>query len=152
MDDEIKKIKFFKIVFLGFSGLFGHRKPCILIKWISVAPFVTIYLISMAPQRPPGPENGKWSWLEPTSSFSYALHNPGLPPTLKSQRNDYCQVPKLNIIEQTDILVSMETGKTVFNQLVLNNWGENSQYTYVLLPENLDPAQVIFFRKNLFYV
>ena len=30
----------------------------------------------------------------------------------------------------------METGKSVFNQLVLNNWGEGSSYTYFLLPEN----------------
>lgn len=34
-----------------------------------------------------------------------------------------------------DIFISMETGESVFNQLVLNNWGEMSCYTYFALPE-----------------
>ncbi len=41
-----------------------------------------------------------------------------------------------------DMFLSMETGKTVFNQLVLNNWGEGSSYTYLLLPEGMAPDQV----------
>ena len=41
-----------------------------------------------------------------------------------------------------DIFVSMETGKQVFNTLILNNWGELSQYTYLLLPEQVDPEQI----------
>lgn len=41
-----------------------------------------------------------------------------------------------------DIFVAMETGKQVYNQMVLNNWGELSQYTYLLLPEHIDPARI----------
>ncbi|MEE4198086.1 MAG: ABC transporter permease [Bacteroidales bacterium] len=33
------------------------------------------------------------------------------------------------------ILVSMKTGKYVYNNMVLNNWGETSQFCYILLPE-----------------
>lgn len=42
----------------------------------------------------------------------------------------------------TDALISMETGKSVFNQLVLNNWGEGSSYTYLLLPEGKTPEEI----------
>ena len=42
----------------------------------------------------------------------------------------------------SDAFISMETGKQVFNQLVLNNWGEMSQYTYLLLPEEIDPKRI----------
>ena len=53
-----------------------------------------------------------------------------------------------------DIFISMATGKQEFNQLVLNNWGEGSQYTYVLLPENISPEAIEarfpdFIEKNL---
>lgn len=53
-----------------------------------------------------------------------------------------------------DLFVSMSTGKQVFNQLVLNNWGEGSQYTYLLLPEGTNPAAINdrfpdFLEKNL---
>ena len=41
-----------------------------------------------------------------------------------------------------NILISMETGKSVFNQLVLNNWGEGSSYTYLLLPEGMEATQL----------
>ncbi len=41
-----------------------------------------------------------------------------------------------------DLFVSMETGKQVYNQLVLNNWGEGSQYTYLLLPEGMEPERI----------
>ncbi|MEO0338862.1 MAG: FtsX-like permease family protein, partial [Bacteroidota bacterium] len=41
-----------------------------------------------------------------------------------------------------DVFVSMETGKSTFNQLVLNNWGEGSSYTYLLLPEGIGPEQI----------
>ena len=41
-----------------------------------------------------------------------------------------------------DAFISMETGKSVFNQLVLNNWGEGSSYTYLLLAENQTPESV----------
>ncbi len=41
-----------------------------------------------------------------------------------------------------DMFISMETGKSVFNQLVLNNWGEGSSYTYVLLPEGMQPDEI----------
>lgn len=36
-----------------------------------------------------------------------------------------------------DFFVSMETGKQIYNQNTLNNWGEITQYTYVLLPETM---------------
>ena len=54
----------------------------------------------------------------------------------------------------SDAFISMETGKQVFNQLVLNNWGEMSQYTYLLLPEGTEPEMVDarfpdFIEKNL---
>ncbi|MEZ5042404.1 MAG: FtsX-like permease family protein [Saprospiraceae bacterium] len=53
-----------------------------------------------------------------------------------------------------DIFVSMETGKQVFNQLVLNNWGEGSQYTYLLLPPEVSATSVAarfpdFIEKNM---
>lgn len=53
-----------------------------------------------------------------------------------------------------DAFISMETGKQVFNQLVLNNWGEISQYTYLLLPPQMDPAHIdsrfpVFIEKNM---
>lgn len=53
-----------------------------------------------------------------------------------------------------DIFVSMETGKTVFNQLVLNNWGEGSSYTYILLPEGTTAGHLAeripaFLEKNM---
>jgi putative ABC transport system permease protein len=53
-----------------------------------------------------------------------------------------------------DFLISMETGKQVYNQLVLNNWGELSQYIYVLLPQQVNPADVearfpAFLEKNV---
>ncbi len=54
----------------------------------------------------------------------------------------------------TDALISMETGKSVFNQLVLNNWGEGSSYTYLLLPEGKTPEEIAeripeFIEKNV---
>lgn len=54
----------------------------------------------------------------------------------------------------SDIFISMETGKSVFNQLVLNNWGEGSCYTYLLLPENTTPEMIAaripdFIEKNV---
>ena len=42
--------------------------------------------------------------------------------------------PKTHL--SADVFISMETGKQTFNQLVLNNWGEGSCYTYLLLPEH----------------
>jgi putative ABC transport system permease protein len=42
----------------------------------------------------------------------------------------------------TDALISMETGKSIFNQLVLNNWGEGSCYTYLVLPEGKTEAEI----------
>ena len=36
----------------------------------------------------------------------------------------------------------MESGKAVFNQLVLNNWGEGSSYTYLLLPKGMAPEEI----------
>ncbi len=42
----------------------------------------------------------------------------------------------------SDGFLSMETGKSVFNQLVLNNWGEGSCYTYLLLPEGQTPDRI----------
>ncbi len=41
-----------------------------------------------------------------------------------------------------DVLISMETGKSVFNQLVLNNWGEGCCYNYILLPEGQTPESI----------
>ncbi|GJM36125.1 MAG: ABC transporter permease [Saprospiraceae bacterium] len=54
----------------------------------------------------------------------------------------------------SDIFISMETGKGVFNQLVLNNWGEGSSYTYMLLPENVSAEHIAarmpaFIEKNM---
>jgi putative ABC transport system permease protein len=43
---------------------------------------------------------------------------------------------------QADIFVSMITGKQVFSPMVLNNWGELSTYTYVLLPPGVDAGSV----------
>lgn len=53
-----------------------------------------------------------------------------------------------------DLFVSMATGKQVYNQLVLNNWGEGSQYTYLLLPAGTDPETISsrfpgFIEKNM---
>ena len=53
-----------------------------------------------------------------------------------------------------DMFLSMETGKTIFNKLVLNNWGEGSSYTYLLLPENLTASELeskfpAFLEKNM---
>lgn len=53
-----------------------------------------------------------------------------------------------------DIFISMATGKQEFNQLVLNNWGEGSQFTYLLLPKNASPESIEtrfpdFIEKNL---
>lgn len=45
--------------------------------------------------------------------------------------------PPTNTHLSADFFISMETGKSVFNQLVLNNWGEGSSYTYLLLPEGM---------------
>lgn len=36
-----------------------------------------------------------------------------------------------------NIMASMETGKYMYNEMVLENWGETSQYSYILLPENV---------------
>ena len=43
---------------------------------------------------------------------------------------------------KADFFISMETGKQVFNQMVLNNWGELSCYTYLLLPEKVLPGGI----------
>ena len=43
---------------------------------------------------------------------------------------------------RADFFISMETGKQVFNQLVLNNWGELSQHTYVLLPPEISKDDI----------
>jgi len=53
-----------------------------------------------------------------------------------------------------DVFISMETGKQTFNQLVLNNWGEGSCYTYLLLPEGFDKQSIedrfpAFIEKNM---
>jgi len=53
-----------------------------------------------------------------------------------------------------DAFISMESGKSVFNQLVLNNWGEGSCYNYVLLAEGQSPESVVarfpeFIEKNM---
>ena len=42
----------------------------------------------------------------------------------------------------TDALISMETGKSVYNQQVLNNWGEGSTYTYLVLPKEKTEAGI----------
>lgn len=42
----------------------------------------------------------------------------------------------------SDAFISMETGKSVFNQLVLNNWGEGCCYTYITLPEGQTPESI----------
>jgi putative ABC transport system permease protein len=54
----------------------------------------------------------------------------------------------------TDALISMETGKSVYNQLVLNNWGEGSTYTYLVLPKEKTEAGIearfpAFIEKNI---
>ncbi|MFP4024107.1 MAG: ABC transporter permease [Thiohalospira sp.] len=36
-----------------------------------------------------------------------------------------------------NIIASMKTGKYVYNDMVLNNWGETSQFSYILLPEKV---------------
>ncbi len=53
-----------------------------------------------------------------------------------------------------EAFISMETGKSLFNQLVLNNWGEGSSYTYLLLPEDMSADQLAarfpaFIEKNM---
>lgn len=53
-----------------------------------------------------------------------------------------------------DIFISMESGKSVFNQLILNNWGEGSSYTYLLLPEQMTAEHLAarfpeFIEKNM---
>lgn len=35
------------------------------------------------------------------------------------------------------IIASMKTGKYVYNDMVLNNWGETSQFSYIMLPEKV---------------
>ena len=54
----------------------------------------------------------------------------------------------------SDAFISMETGKSVFNQLVLNNWGEGCCYNYILLPEGKTPESISdrfpeFLEKNM---
>ena len=54
----------------------------------------------------------------------------------------------------SDAFISMETGKSVFNQLVLNNWGEGCCYNYILLEEGQTPESVSdrfpdFIEKNM---
>ena len=39
-----------------------------------------------------------------------------------------------------DMLLSMTSAEQVFNNRVLQNWGEGSSYTYLRLPEGSDPA------------
>ena len=51
-------------------------------------------------------------------------------------------------------LVSMGTGESFYNQMILNNWGEGHGYTYLLLPENMEAATFAaklpdFVKKNL---
>ncbi len=53
-----------------------------------------------------------------------------------------------------DVFISMETGKQTFNQLILNNWGEGSCYTYLLLPEEVNKETIeerfpAFIEKNI---
>jgi len=36
-----------------------------------------------------------------------------------------------------NIIGSIKTGKYIYNEMVLNNWGETSQISYILLPENV---------------
>lgn len=55
---------------------------------------------------------------------------------------------------QADIFIAMETGKQVFNNRVLNNWGELFSYTYVLLPKHVRPESIeerfpAFLEKNI---
>ncbi|MDN5205299.1 ABC transporter permease [Fulvivirgaceae bacterium BMA10] len=40
-----------------------------------------------------------------------------------------------------DLLISMATGKELFPESLYQNWGWDSGYTYVVLPENLSPTQ-----------
>ena len=54
----------------------------------------------------------------------------------------------------SDAFISMETGKSVFNQLILNNWGEGCCYNYVLLNEGQTPESMSdrfpeFLEKNM---
>ncbi len=51
-------------------------------------------------------------------------------------------------------LVSMGTGESFYNQMILNNWGEGLGYTYLLLPKNMEAATLAaklpdFVKKNL---
>ena len=53
-----------------------------------------------------------------------------------------------------DGLVSMGTGESFYNQLILNNWSEGHGYNYLLLPENLTAASLAakfpdFIEKNM---
>ena len=53
-----------------------------------------------------------------------------------------------------DAFISMESGKSIFNQLVLNNWGEGCCYNYILLPEGTTPKSIeakfpAFIEKNM---
>jgi putative ABC transport system permease protein len=62
--------------------------------------------------------------------------------------------PPTNTHFVADGLVSMKTGEAVFNQLVLNNWGEGSCYTYMVLPDHVSPASIeakfpAFIEKNM---
>jgi putative ABC transport system permease protein len=53
-----------------------------------------------------------------------------------------------------DLLGSMNAAPTLFNRLRLENWGEGSVYTYVLLPPNVTPKSLeepllLFVKKHL---
>ncbi len=41
-----------------------------------------------------------------------------------------------------NMLVSMSSGPQVFNERVLNNWGEGSSYTYLMFPEDTEQAAI----------
>ncbi len=40
-----------------------------------------------------------------------------------------------------DVMISMATGESVFPRSLYSSWGWDSHYTYVRLPENLDPTE-----------
>jgi len=42
-----------------------------------------------------------------------------------------------------NIFISMTSGDQIYPDIVLNNWGEGSQYTYLLLPENYPAEKLI---------
>lgn len=53
-----------------------------------------------------------------------------------------------------DGLVSMGTGESFYNQLILNNWGEGHGYSYLLLPPKMEAATLAakfpdFIEKNM---